>query len=222
MKIFAIIPIAKLTKGKSRLTSTLNLAQRKQLILVMLRDILRAISKTNVIDKIIIVTPETSLENFLSSAIFLKDDKNNIDEAVAIATNFAVKNGADATLFLPGDIPLLQPIDIEKIVSLSEENSIVISPSKDGGTSALLRMPANIIGTKFGKNSLVEHIKRAYKKRVKVKMYLSQNLTFDVDEPADLEKVLQNGKGTSTSKLLKEFKINYNFLRKPLLNGKPK
>ena len=93
-------------------------------------------------------------------------------------------------LIIPADLPLLAPEDLDNIFSMAPPNpSIVISPSYDGGTNALLCTPPDVILPQFGFNSFRKHISRASSNGISCSIYHSDRVSCDIDLPKDLNRL---------------------------------
>ena len=59
-----------------------------------------------------------------------------------LATRFCESQGVDSTLVIPGDIPLIQSWELEKILAAAPAEGSVLVPAADGrGTNAILAAP---------------------------------------------------------------------------------
>lgn len=154
----------------------LNTQERQTLTLAMLEDVLKAVKCSEVCQTVVISSDRTIKElanNFGVS--YLEERKYELNRAVKQATEWCIQNNANSVLILPADIPLITPADINQIVKLcSTENSVVISPSQNSGTNALLQKPPDIIHTHFGPNSFSKHKTEALHKGILTRVYRSK------------------------------------------------
>jgi 2-phospho-L-lactate guanylyltransferase len=199
MKVFAIIPVNRLSIAKSRLSGFLSPEERRELVLCMLKDVLNSLADVEVI----IVSPDP-IKDLISgySFIFLHEKKEGLNPAVAQANRFAIEEGADATLFVPGDVPLITREHVKRILSLGKTYSVIISPASRGGTGILFRKPPNAIRERFTSQSFSDHLKEARSKGIEPYIYESRELALDIDTPEDIEEFLKVGKGTKTYEFL--------------------
>jgi 2-phospho-L-lactate guanylyltransferase len=93
---------------------------------------------------------------------------------------------------------------LDRILSLSERASIVISPSRSGeGTNALLLTPPDVSPTFYGSRSFQKHIDEAQKRKISFFKLRSSRIALDIDTVKDLEDfVLLNSNESSAYKLL--------------------
>ncbi len=205
MTIFALVPVKRLSKSKNRLSTIFKREERTDFVIAMLRDVLEAISSSTV-DRTVIMGSDAIVQRLSSDygASFLPDTEQELNIAIGCATAWCIREEAESVLILPADIPLVSSIEIDKIIShCSEEPSVVISPSHEGGTNALMRRPPDTIQTYFGPRSFEKHINEASRKGVTAKIYKSPNLSLDIDSPRDLRQLLEVGEGTQAYEFLK-------------------
>ncbi len=191
---FAIVPVDEMSAygAKSRLMDHLSLEDREALIIYMLKDVLDTLSD---IEKVLLISP-TDLKSYFKyyevdvskyPIEFIKEaERSGLDSAVNHATFRAIDKGAEATLFVPGDVPTIEKSDVEKVLKLGERHGLVICPAKDGGTGMLYRRPPTIINTRFTARSFYEHVKEAESKNVKVHIHYSASFSLDIDTREDI------------------------------------
>lgn len=206
MSVFAMIPVKSLLKSKTRLSMILNPKERQALTLVMLEDVLRAV-KCSMVRQVVVISSDSTVKELVEKfgAMYLEEKKRGLNQAIEQALEWCIQNKADSVLVLPADIPLIIPKDVNQIVKLgSEETSIVISPSQNGGTNALLQKPPNLIRPRFGPNSFSKHKGEASHKGIPTKVYMSKRVAMDIDSPKDLEKLFEIKAQTLSHKFLEQ------------------
>lgn len=210
MKTFALIPVKKLLKSKERLSRVLKPEERRGLVLSMLEDILRA-TLSSTLHRTVVVGVDPIVRHIVENfgADFVPEIRRGLNNALEDATSWCVKRGAEAVLILPVDIPLITDGDINEIIHLSSEKaSIVISPSEDNGTNALMRRPPNVIKTYFGIRSFEKHVNEASREGITVKVYRSPRVSLDIDSVQDLRRFLEVGRRTASYRFLEQIKID--------------
>ncbi len=175
-----LIPFKKLSLAKSRLSDFLNQEQRIELTKLMLKDVLNSCLKSN-FSKIFLIIQEEFNEPWLASnKIGMIQDEGELNEALERTIK---KLSFDLFLILPSDIPLIETEDIEAIISLSKEFDVVISPSIDGGTNALLLKKGKEIKLEYNlKNSSLLHLKNALSLGLKVCILANERIALDIDD----------------------------------------
>ncbi|PDM26761.1 2-phospho-L-lactate guanylyltransferase [Candidatus Bathyarchaeota archaeon B24-2] len=209
MRVAAIIPVKRLKDAKSRLSNLMSEEERVNLTLIMLTDVLKSIKESSV-DEIIVVSSNAEVCKVAErySAKFLKETSLGLRNAVAQASSWCTAQGIECTLFIPADVPLITREDINAIISLCKhERQVVISPSKSGGTNALLRRPIDVIPTFFGMGSFRKHLEYLIKRRVNYEVYISPRIILDVDSPEDLYEVSRIVNSSATKRYLEEIRI---------------
>jgi len=206
MVVFVIIPVKRLENAKSRLSPFLTECERKEFCLKMLEDVLRTVKSTKCIHQIVVVSKDPQVfhvtKNF--EATYLRERKNGLNEAVSEAIGGCVEKVATSVLVLPADIPLVTPVDLNRMLALRKDASMVISPSRSGkGTNALLLTPPNACQTFYGPYSFQRHLDEASKRRISFHKFRSQRIALDIDTIKDLtDFISKNRKDTLTYKLL--------------------
>jgi 2-phospho-L-lactate guanylyltransferase len=205
MSTFAVVPVKSLLKSKTRLSNFFTLQERSLFTLTMLQDVLNALKRSNV-NKTVVVSSDLTVERFVENfgMTFLKETREGLNQALNQATKWCVRNAAKWVLVLPADVPLITSKDINQLVKLALNNSVVISPSRNGGTNALLQTPPGVISPCFGSNSFEKHICKALAKQVRTKIYVSSNVMLDIDSEKDLEQLFKIGRQTASHRFLKQ------------------
>ncbi len=205
MRAFAIVPVKTLLKSKTRLSRVFPVGERPLFTLAMLGDVLNAL-KGSKIDNTIVISSDLSVKTFVKNfgMTFLQETRKGLNQALSQATAWCLQNKAELVLALPADVPLITSKDVDELVNMSLKNSVVISPSRNGGTNALLQMPPGIVSYCFGSDSFKKHICRAQEKGVRAKVYVSANVMLDIDSEADLARFLRLGQKTESYRFIKE------------------
>lgn len=194
-EIYAIIPVNKMSEAKTRLSGILSVEDRGELVLNMLQDVLGALRGVETI----VVSPSNIPDVLEHDFHFVHEEKKGgLNEAVGKATEYAIENGAKATLFIPADTPLLTRTHVGEIIELGEKHPLIISPSSRGGTGILYRRPPTLIDDRFTPTSFTDHEKEAKNKGIEMHVYDSYSISLDIDVQEDIKEFLLHGKGTKT------------------------
>lgn len=192
---FVIVPVKDLTKAKDRMSGFLTQAERKELALAMLRDVLGALMRSELPDRCLVVTLDEGvceLSKELGFDLIIEKDQRGESASVDEASLICTEMGAQSVLRIPGDIPLVTPRDIDVVLGRPlEQPSVILVPSRDRlGTNAILRTPPNVIRSQFGHDSLRKHIEDAGRFAVPCSEIENPRIGLDVDEPEDLRALL--------------------------------
>jgi 2-phospho-L-lactate guanylyltransferase len=191
MKTFAIVPVKRFENSKTRLSSILEMDDRIRLSSLMLEDTVKILSSVPLLTQIVIVSPDKRAEELATKhgVSFLREEKEKgVNLAVALADSYCIREAADATVVIPQDLPLLEPIEVFRACQLAENESrcIVICPSlRYDGTNMLLRKPPSVISTFYDTDSYNMHVKAAIKLGIPVKRLISKSVMYDMDTPED-------------------------------------
>ena len=205
MKIAAIIPVKTFSKAKTRLNLPSN--QRDAICKIMLEEVVRTISNTKNINKIIVVSKDDEAlkisKKFNVKEIF-DDDESGVNHAVSLADNYLENSEFDASIVFPQDIPLIQSQDIDNLIRFQKSpQSVLVVPSRRfDGTNALLRMPTNLMKTHYDEDSYKIHLEVGKSLTSNTSLIFLRRIMLDIDNQEDLEFLLsQNDKPEFCSKI---------------------
>ena len=114
------------------------------------------------------------------------ESEPQLNAALTQAALYAAARGATKILVLPTDMPNLTAEDVRTMASpRGRAPQIIIAPSRDGGTNALMLQPAQAIPFAFGRASFQRHQRLAADAGIPVHVIESDSLLFDIDLPED-------------------------------------
>jgi 2-phospho-L-lactate guanylyltransferase len=192
MKLWLIVPVKPFSEGKSRLAAVLPPATRAVLSRRLFQHVLREAIASDLFAGILVVSRDLTVLDGLSSAAvaLIPESGHELNQAIQQGRQAALQRGADAILVLPADLPRLHRGDLHALCAASTApHSVVIVPSADNGTNALLLRPPHIINFAFGRNSFAYHCRSAQLAGIPCVIHDSPHLAFDVDWPADLDQL---------------------------------
>jgi 2-phospho-L-lactate guanylyltransferase len=186
----ALIPIKSLTAAKNRLAATLSNEDRKNLVLRMLDHVIETLQLNNEISQITVVTPDEEIKKHLEKkeVNILPEEKPGYNESL---TKAAVHEKGNALLTIAADLPLLTAYDVIHLLDLAKSHDIVLAPAKDGGTNAVFMKFSLILPYLFGEKSFESYKKASKERDLKVGIYQSETIAFDIDTEEDLKKFQQ-------------------------------
>jgi len=193
-----LIPIAPLSKTKSRLRDCFSVEQLRDLTIAMFKDLGKTLIQVNCFDQKIVYcnTPEIleiahnydliGIKEELTSP--LKSFDNVINDLNTIAIE---KYNAKQTIFSFLDLILISAKNFYEIDTLVKKNQLVICPAiHSAGISILGRNPPDIIASYFSHPntpSLIALLNNAYNRGIdKIAIYDSFRAGFDIDIKQDL------------------------------------
>ncbi|HEV8383247.1 MAG TPA: 2-phospho-L-lactate guanylyltransferase [Candidatus Acidoferrales bacterium] len=186
-----LIPVKDLTRAKQRLAAMLSQAARTALATAMMEDVFSAVAAARGLDAVFVVSNYgPALERARSLGWSMIRERRQISESDSVdrASRRCVANGVTSLLRLPIDIPLMQPADVEAVLTAAgRAPATVLIPSRDGtGTNALLRTPPALFPSHFGPLSLRKHLAEAQKKCAGICVLRNPRIELDVDDEDDL------------------------------------
>ena len=204
MKTSVIIPVKSFQKSKTRL----QLSEEKtiELCRLLLREVIKTISESGLIDKTIVVSNEDKISDIIEEydCKRIPDvNEESVNDAVGLAESYLLENKFTHSIVLPLDVPFFYSEDMEKLLNFAEEKSVVIVPSRHfDGTNALLRTPIDSMKPRYDEGSYSFQIESAKNFDVKICVGLIYRLMLDIDSVEDLEFVIkQNIKPEFCSKI---------------------
>lgn len=207
-----LVPIKNLAGAKQRLSEVLAQERRTELARIMFKDVCAALSEVAERPTVAVVTNDAYAARLAEQCGFeVIRDEENLGESAAIsmATTEAEKRGAEFTLVLPADIPLVTAEEISTILAAAPPRGTVLVHASDGrGTNAILRRPANLFPCKFGNDSFLPH--RAAARATGLPVVVLDSLpgvALDIDRPDDLAALLDSPERTRTQRLLREWDL---------------
>ena len=194
MKTSVIIPVKTFQKSKTRLQ--LSKEKTNKLCRLLLEEVIRTIHESKLIDKTIVVTNEEKISDIIEKygCEKIKDEhETSVNDAVKLAEEYLVENKFTHSIVIPLDVPFFESDDLKKLLDFSENESVIVVPSRHfDGTNALPRTPINSMTPRYDEGSYSFQIESAKTSNVKISVGLVYRLMLDIDNPEDLEFVLKH------------------------------
>lgn len=204
-----LIPVKDLSIAKQRLAGILAQRERTILAQTMIRDVLQTLVSWSGRPEVGVVTSDAYAEGLAREFGFrIIPDRLNRGETVAIevATHFSQEVGAESTLVIPGDIPLIRVSELEKIMEAAPRTGSVLVAAADGrGTNAAFRSPANLFPLRFGNDSFKPHLAAARATGHSCVVLSLPGIALDVDNPEDLQALAEAPGNTHSQTLLRQW-----------------
>ena len=174
----------------------------------MLQDVLDTLHGWGSRPEVALVTSDlyaVELAQGFSFEVIPDPDNPGETAAIEMATRVAMDRGAQSTLVIPADIPLIQAWELEEILKHAPREGSVLVPAADGrGTNAALRRPANLFPLRFGNDSFKPHHAAAQATGKPCVVLNLPGISVDVDNPADLQQLLSLPGDTRAQRLARE------------------
>ena len=193
--MWALVPVKQLNESKQRLTSVLSPAERKELMLAMLRDVLTAIQGVTLIDGVLLVsrsrTAQALARDFVND-IFMESSGSDHSRAVTEGSHYLEEqHSVDCSFAISADIPGVSSDDLRLIIENHDRLTLVPNTSGEG-TNAVLASPPNAIAYQFGVGSLKKHMASAEAAGIPSAVVHVTSMAHDIDDPGDLERALED------------------------------
>jgi 2-phospho-L-lactate guanylyltransferase len=190
VKATAVLPVKRFAAAKQRLAVGIDDERREALVAAMLEDVLEAIGAARSIERTIVVSGDPRSQEIVATtaAEVLPDpaDEGHVPAAAAGIAR-AEADGADCVILLPGDCPLLDPRELDKLLTGLPNHYVAIVPDRHGsGTNALVLAPPGAIQPAFGEGSCARHVAAAREGDVPFAVEKLSSLALDLDTPADV------------------------------------
>jgi 2-phospho-L-lactate guanylyltransferase len=190
MAATAVLTVKRFDAAKQRLAAGMDGERRRALVEAMLADVLEALSDSRAVDRVLVVTGEPRAQTLAADAgakvIPDPADAGHIEAALAGIAR-AEADGADTVVLLPGDCPLLDPRELDRLLTGVPESYVAIVPDRHGeGTNSLVLRPPGAIAPAFGPGSRARHVELAREAGVPFEVEEVPSLGLDLDTPADV------------------------------------
>lgn len=211
MKATAILPVKRFDAAKQRLSIGIEQERRRELVAAMVADVLEAIGAARQVDRMIVVSSEPRAAELAAAAgaeLIPDPDKDGHIGAARAGIAAAVAGGARRVVLLPGDCPLLDPRELDRLLTGMPERYVAVVPDRHGeGTNALALSPPDAIAPAFGEGSRARHVSLAREAGVPYGVEELPSLALDLDTPADIvaltrELAARPGRAQRTARVL--------------------
>lgn len=189
MKTSAIIPVKTFSNAKTRL----DVDEEKKITIckLMFEEVLQTLSVSNLIDEIVVVTKDEEALQISKkfNPIQLADNETGVNAAVAIADDYVKKNGFDASIVFPQDIPYMKTQDIDFLLQFQKPPifSLIVPSRRFDGTNALVRMPVDLMKTHYDEDSYKIHLTTGKLCTQNTSLVFVRRVMMDIDNMDDLQ-----------------------------------
>lgn len=190
--IWAIIPVKRLGESKQRLSLVLTAAERAELMLALLENLLRVLAAVPEVERMLVVTADErvgELAASLGAKVLAERAPYGLNSAISQGRDFVAENGATAALVLPADLPFVRPNDIDLMLEPLREGTeplaVICSDEAGEGTNGLLLAPPQGYTFHFGPASYGLHCAEARRMGRETVLVRAPGLRFDLDNEGD-------------------------------------
>jgi len=199
-KVLIVVPMKDPSAAKTRLSGVVSVANRRMLAkalfsrtLELLGSIKAADSETLVDFAVITRSEEIEREAARKGAIVIKEtSSNDLCAALRTAAVWAQAHKYHAICILPADLIAPDPTEIQALIDRAgSDPCVIISPSDDYGTNALLVSPPTAIPFCYGERSSSKHYQAAEERGIQPFVMPLASLRYDLDVSSDLDYLVQ-------------------------------
>ena len=180
--MWAIIPLKNLELAKSRLAPSLTPEQRRELMLGMVKDGIRALQGCRAIEKIFLLSRDPSCvqlaKDFGIEILSLAEDRC-INSGLQPATSLLQSQACKELLIQHGDLPIVSTTAINEFIQSHHEAASdisLVSCQYRGGTNAMILSLPIDMSYEFGENSFQKHVAQAKQKNLSLNILNTNNL----------------------------------------------
>jgi 2-phospho-L-lactate/phosphoenolpyruvate guanylyltransferase len=209
-----LVPIKNLAQAKQRLSPVLSPGERFALARAMCEDVLQALADWPSRPAVAVVTSDSFARDLAGRFRFevVADDLNSGETgAIEMATTLCRARGAESTLVIPADIPLIDGSELQKIVDSAPPGGAVLVPDAAGrGTNAAWRSPGDLFPLRFGNDSFLPHLAAAKATGLPCVVLELPGIARDVDRPEDLRELAAASGERRSQKLVRSWNLSWN------------
>jgi 2-phospho-L-lactate/phosphoenolpyruvate guanylyltransferase len=206
-----LVPVKNLVDAKQRLSSILSPHERFELAQAMCEDVLQALANWQHRPPVAVVTNDAFARDLAARFNFevVADDSSGETNAIEMATAICSECGANSTLVMPADIPLIEVSELQRIVDSAPPRGALLVPDAAGrGTNAAWRSPANLFPLRFGNDSFLPHLAAAKAAGHPCIVLKLAGIARDVDRPEDLFEVAAASGERRSQKLVRSWNLD--------------
>jgi 2-phospho-L-lactate guanylyltransferase len=205
-----LVPIKNLADAKQRLSPILSPEERFALAQAMCEDVLEALANWQSRPAVAVVTTDSLARDLAARFHFevITDDNCGETSAIEMATAVCRERGAESTLVVPADIPMIDSSELQKIADSAPKSGAVLVPDAAGrGTNAAWRSPGDLFPLRFGNDSFQPHLAAAKATGLTCVVLKLPGIARDVDRPEDLHELAAATGNRRSQKLARSWNL---------------
>jgi 2-phospho-L-lactate/phosphoenolpyruvate guanylyltransferase len=190
LKATAVLPVKRFAAAKQRLAAGIDDERRAEVVAAMVADVLESIGEARSVERTIVVSSEPRAAAIAMAAgaeVLADPDEGGHSGAALVGVARAQELGAHCAVLLPGDCPLLDPRELDRLLTGLPKRFVAVVPDRHGtGTNALALAPPDAIEPSFGEGSCARHVAAARAAGTPYAVEELPSLALDLDTPADV------------------------------------
>jgi len=197
--LWALVPVKELGGVKTRLSGILSASQRRDLVVAMATDVLRALVRARQVERVVLVsgTPDLAALTAVADVVrYPGSCHRGLNEDLTAASVWAERHGARQVLIVHADLPLLTSAAIDRFVT-APNDAVPAGAlraamcSKGTGTNLLLAALPLPLPLTFGPDSLSRFRDLAAKRGLRFDIRDDPALATDIDLGCDYEALVR-------------------------------
>lgn len=194
-----LLPVKGFDLAKRRLLPHVSDEERLTIARALFEDALDLCGSTTGIEWWVISDDQEVLAAARARGLGLVDDPGTgLNEALSAGIRTVIEAGAESVTIVPTDVPLAWAGDLQDITDTGATSSVVVVPSRDGGTNALYLSPPDVLEPSFGEFSFKAHLAEAERLGLRCSMLALPRLELDIDTIEDVDAYLARPKAAES------------------------
>lgn len=187
--IVGVVPLKAIPAAKTRLSGRFGADERAVLLRRTFGRVVAALVDSGVVHRVVVVVgDDLGLAWAQDEGVDVAVQPGSVRGLNAALAWVDGQLGEEATLVLPADLPLVRGEDLRELVAdLPAGPAVVVAPTADGGTGALLRRPGGVVAPAYGVGSAERHLSLARAAGAAAVRRDLPGLALDLDRPEDVE-----------------------------------
>jgi 2-phospho-L-lactate guanylyltransferase len=186
-----VLPVKPFDDAKERLATGLAAEQRRLIAEAMVRDVFAALARARRVDAVVVISAEPKIAEIAGevATAVIPDERTGHSDAAKSGAAWAIENGFDRVVMLPGDCPLLDAEELDALIERTwlDRIEFAVVPDRMGtGTNALVISPPDAVEPSFGPGSRQRHIAMGLAASRRVAEHEVASLALDLDTADDL------------------------------------
>lgn len=194
-----LLPVKRLDAAKRRLLPHVTDEDRLTIARALLEDALDLCESSSALEWWVVSDDEGVLTEAAQRGFgTVADPGTGLNDALEAGIDAVIRAGASSVTIVPSDVPLAWSGDLADILDTGATSSVVVVPSRDGGTNALHLSPPDALKPSFGEFSFKAHLADAERLGIRCTMLALSRLELDIDTIDDVDAYLARPKGAET------------------------
>ncbi|RLG50955.1 MAG: 2-phospho-L-lactate guanylyltransferase [Thermoproteota archaeon] len=204
MSLCAVVPVKEVRSAKRRLSAVLSADERAKLALLMLADVLHALTECSEVSGVYVVSRDRYVKKLAAGygCKVIDDEGYGLSASVQKAISMCFEREFSRVLVVHSDLPLLSPKEVLEVAGYGGD--LVLAPSKNLGTTGVLIRYGSGFTPLYGELSFARNVMLAASLGLDFRAYYSVGFLLDLDLPQDILYVVRSGVQSEARRYLEE------------------